>query len=92
MNNHEIPSPAYWAITEKNGAQLIEQDSPLHSTILENVNDVETHGIIDFGDILVVSKESVVISPESIGIKRETISGFNAEKLAKDGLLKSFHS
>lgn len=79
MERREIPNPAFWAITKRHGAQLIEPDTELHQTIVENLDAVPTHGIIGVGDILIASESSRVIDPEPMGIERKVISNYRPE-------------
>ena len=93
MTNPNIPKPAYWAITEQDGAQLITPDSPLHAIIVDNIGSAETHGVVSTGDILVATKPSFVIDPESIGIERGDVSGYRAKtpvQVVQGGLRKFF--
>lgn len=76
MKENNIPDPAFWAITEKNGAQLIDPESELHGTIAGAIGTITRHGVIAVGDILVASKQSSVISPEGLDLPRDTISGY----------------
>jgi hypothetical protein len=87
--SQEIPDPAYWAITKRNGAQLITPDSPFYETIVENIERAETHGVIGTGDILVASKSSFVIDPTSIGIERRAISDYKSPDQVVQGALRT---
>lgn len=91
MPNPNITDPAYWAITEQNGTQLITPNSSLYATIVDRIGDAEAHGLISTGDILVATKSSFVISPESIGIDRKDVSEYKTpERVAQGGLSKFF--
>ena len=88
-NKNEIPRLDYWAITEKDCAQLIKPDSAIHGTIAKNIGNASIRGIAGIGDILVAAKSSYVISPESVGINRIEISEYDSSaqtQIAKSGL------
>lgn len=93
MSDRAIPNPAFWAITEKDGAQLIDPVSELHQTIIDRLDVIPTHGVVGVGDILVASEVSAVIAPEDLGVDRETISGYQTkpEQVVQGGLRKLFH-
>ena len=88
-NKNEIPRSDYWAITEKDCVQLINPGSATYGTIAQNIGKASILGIAGTGDILVVAKSSFVISPESVGINRIEISGYDSNAqthIAKSGL------
>jgi hypothetical protein len=73
VNPTEIPNPAFWAITEHAGAQLIEPGSELFKLITGKLGSVETHSVVQTGDILVATKASFLIDPEVLGVDRGAI-------------------
>ena len=75
--NVAIPDPAFWAETEKDNLQLIEPDSKLADIIRSHVGSVTIHSGATTegatGDILVATEKSFVVSPEDLGVDRDTI-------------------
>jgi hypothetical protein len=93
-NKNEIPRSDYWAITEKEGAQLINPNCAIHGIIAKNIGEASIRGIADIGDILVVAKSSFVISPESVGLNRIEISEYDSSaqtQIAKSGLRRAIN-
>ena len=92
MTNFEIPNPAFWAITENEGAQLIIPGSELADTITDHLDSVPTHDGMNVGDIFIASEASSVISPEDMGIERTTIASYTVKpaESSVSGLRKWF--
>ena len=88
MSTAEIPNPALWAITKRNGAQLIEPGTELHEAIVSNIEGVVPHGIVGQGDILLTGEQSAVINPEDVGVDRKIILKYKtpADVVARRGL------